>query len=267
VLLNRAGLKRPGRGLLILKRIHASARFTRAETQSANSQAAGQNPGQFRRRIWWFVAAVVLCALSAAAYVWLSDPNKPKDALPGTGQSPTQQVVKNIPQTSGESPRDNRIALHSAAVEPAAGEAGGRSSFATCLSRPASTSWHNDGGSGHKFIAEEVTAGLASFDYDNDGNIDLYFVNGRPLKGTETKSNSRNHLYRNLGGFRFQDVTAAAGVDGGPGGYGWGPAQPITITTASRTSTSAITARISSITTTETARLATSRKSRRRPRA
>jgi len=80
---------------------------------------------------------------------------------------------------------------------------------------------HTHGGSGRKYIMETVTAGLATFDYDNDGLIDIYFLNGRPLAGTEVKVQPKNHLYRNLGGFRFQDVTDRAGVDGGAG-YGLG---------------------------------------------
>ena len=80
---------------------------------------------------------------------------------------------------------------------------------------------HTDGSSGQRYLVETVSAGLATFDYDNDGLIDIYFLNGRPLPGTKTREIPRNHLYRNLGGFRFVDVTDQAGVGGG-GGYGLG---------------------------------------------
>jgi hypothetical protein len=80
---------------------------------------------------------------------------------------------------------------------------------------------HTHGGSGRKYIVETVTAGLATFDYDNDGKIDIYFLNGRPLPGTKTKVQPANRLYRNLGGFHFKDVTDAAGVGGGAG-FGMG---------------------------------------------
>lgn len=46
-------------------------------------------------------------------------------------------------------------------------------------------------------------AGLAAGDYDNDGLVDLYLVS----------EEGPNHLYKNLGGWRFQDVTAAANAD------------------------------------------------------
>ena len=80
---------------------------------------------------------------------------------------------------------------------------------------------HTDGSSGRRYLVETVSAGLATFDYDNDGLIDIYFLNGRPLPGSKTSEIPRNHLYRNLGGFRFVDVTDQAGVAGG-GGYGLG---------------------------------------------
>jgi len=80
---------------------------------------------------------------------------------------------------------------------------------------------HTHGGSGRKYIVETVTAGLATFDYDNDGLTDIYLLNGRPLAGTQTQAQPKNRLYRNLGGMKFQDVTDPAGVGGGAG-YGMG---------------------------------------------
>jgi hypothetical protein len=81
---------------------------------------------------------------------------------------------------------------------------------------------HTDGGSGRRYIMETVTAGLALFDYDGDGDVDVYFVNGAPLQGTKVDVPPTNALYRNDGGFRFTDVTAEAGV--GDTGYGLGVA-------------------------------------------
>ncbi len=79
---------------------------------------------------------------------------------------------------------------------------------------------HTDGSSGRKYIVETVSAGLALFDYDNDGDIDIYFLNGSPLRGTEVLVRPRNALYRNDGGWRFSDVTSEAGI--GDDGYGLG---------------------------------------------
>ena len=79
---------------------------------------------------------------------------------------------------------------------------------------------HTDGGSGGHFIMETVSAGLALFDYDNDGDVDIYFLSGAPLKGTEVDVKPTNALYRNDGDWKFTDVTEQAGV--GDPGYGLG---------------------------------------------
>ena len=81
---------------------------------------------------------------------------------------------------------------------------------------------HTDGSGGRRYIVETVTAGLALFDYDGDGYVDVYFLNGAPLRGTQVDRLPRNALYRNEGGFRFADVTDKAGV--GDTGFGLGVA-------------------------------------------
>ena len=79
---------------------------------------------------------------------------------------------------------------------------------------------HTDGGTGEKYLVESVSAGLALFDYDGDGDVDIYFLNGAPLKGTDTASVPTNALYRNDGGLKFTDVSEQAGV--ADRGYGLG---------------------------------------------
>lgn len=79
---------------------------------------------------------------------------------------------------------------------------------------------HNHGGSGRGYIVEGMASGLALFDYDGDGLVDIYFLNGAALKGTVVDAPLRNALYRNNGDWTFTDVTEAAGV--GDMGYGLG---------------------------------------------
>jgi len=81
---------------------------------------------------------------------------------------------------------------------------------------------HTDGSSGKHFIIEYISAGLALFDYDGDGDIDIYFLNGAPLRGTLAEVTPKNALYRNDGGWKFTDVTDEAGV--GDVGHGLGVA-------------------------------------------
>lgn len=66
-----------------------------------------------------------------------------------------------------------------------------------------------------KHLIETMPGGVAAFDYDGDGLTDIYFTNGAPLPSLEKKSSTYwNRLYRNLGGFHFEDVTEKAGVAG-----------------------------------------------------
>lgn len=79
---------------------------------------------------------------------------------------------------------------------------------------------HTDGSSGEHYIIEPMSAGLALFDYNNDGFIDIYFLNGAPLPGYKGPPSPRDALYRNNGDWTFTDVTEQAGV--GDTGYGLG---------------------------------------------
>jgi hypothetical protein len=82
---------------------------------------------------------------------------------------------------------------------------------------------HTDGSSGNRYIVETVASGLALFDYDNDGDADIYFLNGAPLRGTKMQGPApRNSLWRNDGNWKFTDVTASSGL--GDEGYGLGVA-------------------------------------------
>ncbi len=108
-----------------------------------------------------------------------------------------------------------------AALPPPAGSAGPPDNLLTDVTDQTGIAFrHTDGGSGNRYIVESVVAGLALFDYDNDGLIDIYFLNGAPLKGTTVDKPPRNALYRNNGDWTFTDVTEQAGV--GDLGYGLG---------------------------------------------
>lgn len=71
---------------------------------------------------------------------------------------------------------------------------------------------HVDGSSGQRYIVESMSTGIATFDYDLDGRIDIYLPNGAALPGTTYESKPRHALYRNLGDCRFRDVTDQAGI-------------------------------------------------------
>jgi hypothetical protein len=81
---------------------------------------------------------------------------------------------------------------------------------------------HEDGSSGKEYLVEFMGAGIAVFDYDADGWLDIYFLNGAALQGTVLRSPPTNRLYRNNGDGTFADVSRQAGVD--DPGYGLGVA-------------------------------------------
>ncbi len=67
----------------------------------------------------------------------------------------------------------------------------------------------------HKHQPETMVSGLALFDFDNDGWLDIYAVNGASMPGLEkTDPKYHNRLYRNRHDGTFEDVTAKAGVAG-----------------------------------------------------
>src|SRR5688572_26803667 len=61
------------------------------------------------------------------------------------------------------------------------------------------------------YIIETLGTGAAFLDYDTDGDLDLFVVNGSRLEGFPEGESPTNHLYRNDGG-AFKDVTHEAGL-------------------------------------------------------
>ena len=78
---------------------------------------------------------------------------------------------------------------------------------------------HVNGAYGEHHFIETMGPGVAFLDYDNDGYLDIYAVNGQYLSDT-TAIRATNVLYRNNGDGTFTDVTEEAGV--GDTGYGMG---------------------------------------------
>jgi enediyne biosynthesis protein E4 len=62
----------------------------------------------------------------------------------------------------------------------------------------------------NKYQLENTGCGAAFFDYDNDGRLDVFLVNGTRLEGFAASEAPTNHLYHNNGNGGFTDVTAKA---------------------------------------------------------
>ena len=72
---------------------------------------------------------------------------------------------------------------------------------------------HEAGFSGQKLLPETMGGGVAILDYDGDGKPDILFVNSCPWPGAANAPKATMKLYRNLGNWKFEDVTVAAGLD------------------------------------------------------
>ncbi len=71
---------------------------------------------------------------------------------------------------------------------------------------------HHNGAAGDKLLPETMGSGLALFDYNNDGAIDILFVNACDWPDIVNDTPPTQRLYRNDGAGRFTDVTVDAGV-------------------------------------------------------
>ena len=72
---------------------------------------------------------------------------------------------------------------------------------------------HRSGSQQKNYIFETTSGGVATFDYDGDGQVDIYLLNGSTTAALEGKEKSpRAALYRNRGNWKFEDVTDKAGV-------------------------------------------------------
>ena len=70
----------------------------------------------------------------------------------------------------------------------------------------------------NKYLLETTGCGVAFYDYDNDGWLDIFLVNGTRLEGFPAGSEPTSHLFRNNRDGTFTDVTLKAGV----AHSGWG---------------------------------------------
>src|SRR5207245_2733585 len=82
---------------------------------------------------------------------------------------------------------------------------------------------HDNAASPEKYLIETMGSGCGWIDYDQNGLLDLYLVNGGITKLYQPSRAPTGALYRNNGDGTFTDVTAKAGV-GAEGVFGMGVA-------------------------------------------
>src|SRR2546426_1930424 len=71
---------------------------------------------------------------------------------------------------------------------------------------------HFDGRSTMQYIMDQTGSGLGWIDYDQDGLLDLFLVQGSTFLPPHPRDPPTCKLFKNLGGGKFRDVTAEAGL-------------------------------------------------------
>src|SRR5678816_530848 len=71
---------------------------------------------------------------------------------------------------------------------------------------------HVNGASADKYLVETMGSGAAFIDYDNDGWIDLFVVDGGSIADNAVSSHARHRLFRNAGKGVFKDATESSGI-------------------------------------------------------
>ena len=81
---------------------------------------------------------------------------------------------------------------------------------------------HFSGATGERLLPETMGGGVALFDFDNNGTLDILFVSGTnwPGQQSERKAGSSLQLYSNDGAGSFMNATAAAKLDASIYGMG-----------------------------------------------
>jgi enediyne biosynthesis protein E4 len=70
---------------------------------------------------------------------------------------------------------------------------------------------HNAGQTGKKWLPETMGSGVAMFDADGNGSLDIFFLNGKDFTGRGRRTTAA--LYRNNGAGGFTDITRASGLN------------------------------------------------------
>ena len=79
---------------------------------------------------------------------------------------------------------------------------------------------HENGATPQKFMPETMGAGGLIFDYDGDGWMDIFLVNGGSFADQKVAASARHRLYKNNKNGTFADVSASSGI--GISGFGMG---------------------------------------------
>jgi enediyne biosynthesis protein E4 len=181
----------------------------RSKLQPSKSNARSRTPslesGRRGLRIWPFVLLVLLISVANLLRVLAQDPQKKPDSQQqgmsvSTGAAITYSTRRTVGVTDAKAPIV----------------------FEDVTSKTVLANFkHRSGTSEKNYIFETPSGGVAIFDYDTDGLPDIYLLNGSTVAAMDGKEKApRSALYRNLGNWKFEEVTDKAGVGNERWGFG-----------------------------------------------
>jgi thioredoxin-like negative regulator of GroEL len=154
--------------------------------------------------------------LAAEADAWLD-----LAARAGGGARPDRTLATaDLPVPLSRPTRAATAAAPGAGAAAALATAAGRLRLEDVATQAGVNFAYNPAAKGDMYLGDTMGGGVGLIDYDGDGRLDLYFVNGCPLPIDPKAPPGPNVLYRNRGDGTFEDATARAGVPGR--GYGMG---------------------------------------------
>ena len=155
------------------------------------------------QKLRYACAASVLAAQVMLCIFWSA-------ASPAAQTAAANQSPVSIPHQAGQA-RRTAAARKSANTVPAATAI----QFENIITRSKINFKLKNSVSPQHYTFETMTGGLALFDYNNDGLLDIFFTNGAAIPSLEKSDASyANRLFRNNGDGTFTDVTKEAGLEG-----------------------------------------------------
>jgi tetratricopeptide (TPR) repeat protein len=165
------------------------------------AQAIGR---RFDARAWWRLAARQDPAREAEA-------DSARSRL-ATAEPPIETGNRSLADVLDAKTIKGSTATDTMAVPGFTDEAGARGLVFT----------FDNGKSDHRQLPETMSGGVGLIDFDGDGRLDVYAIQGGPFPPQTATPLFGDRLFRNRDDGRFEDVTKASGLAALPGGYGHG---------------------------------------------